>query len=68
MEHLEVNHSTMVSAEVEMVLEGKYQGDYRLTCRDLDADAVISVRIFPRAMRDEAIAYAKFVTYNREEA
>jgi hypothetical protein len=59
MEHLEVNHETMVSAEVEMVLEGKYHGDYRVIFRDLDADAVIAVRIFPRHMRDAAIAHAK---------
>lgn len=59
MEHLEVNHDTMVAAVVEMVLEGKYHGHYRVIFRDLDADAVIAVRTFPRHMRDDAIAYAK---------
>jgi hypothetical protein len=59
MEHLEVNHDTMVAAEIDMVLEGKYHGKYRVIFRDLDADAVIAVRIFPQHMRDDAIAYAK---------
>lgn len=64
MEHLEVNPDTMVAAEVEMVLEGKY----RVIFRDLDADAVIAVRIFPRAMRDAAIAYAKSIVNNKVAA
>jgi hypothetical protein len=59
MEHLEVNHETMVSAEVEMVLNGKFSGSYRVIFRDLDADAIIEVRYFNRARRADAIAYAK---------
>jgi len=68
MEHLEVNHDTMAAAVVEMVLEGKYHGKYRVIFRDLDADAVIAVRIFPRAMRDAAIAYAKSIVNNKVAA
>ena len=68
MEHLEVNPDTMVAAEVEMVLEGKYHGHYRVIFRDLDADAVIAVRIFPRHMRVDAIAYAKSIVDNEVAA
>lgn len=59
MEHVELNLRTMVSAEVEMVLDGKDDGQYRVVFSDLDADAVIEVRVFPRDHRDDAIAYAK---------
>lgn len=56
MEHLTVNHQDMVSAEVEMVITGKRLGMFRVTMRDLDADAVIAIRFFPR--RADAIAFA----------
>ena len=59
MEHLEVNYETMVSAEVEMALAGKFSGSYRVIFRDLDADAIIEVRYFDRDRRADAIAHAK---------
>jgi hypothetical protein len=31
---------------------------YRVTMRDLDADAVIAIRFFPRDRRADAIAFA----------
>ena len=68
MEHLEVNKDTMVSAEVEMVLDGKYHGHYRVIFRDLDADAIIEVRVFSRDRRDDAISYAKKVVHGTQVA
>jgi hypothetical protein len=58
MEHLIVNHQDMVSAEVEMVITGKRLGMYRVIMRDLDADAVVAIRFFPRHRRADAIAFA----------
>jgi len=58
MEHLIVNYADMVSAEVEMMTSGKHLGMYRVIMRDLDADAVIAIRFFPRDRRADAIAFA----------
>lgn len=55
MEHLAVNHADGVSAEVCAVRD-RGAWAYRVTFRDLDADAVIENRTF--RSRADAVAYA----------
>ena len=52
MDHLVVNHEDGVSAEVYFDRNDRF----RVVMRDLDADAVIGVRIFPN--REQAVAWA----------
>jgi len=77
MEHLEINHDDMISAEVEMVLAGPRHGQYRVIVRDLsylehddldEADGVIEMRYYPRAARDAAIEYAKTIVHGKKAA
>jgi hypothetical protein len=75
MEHLEINHDDMISAEVEMVLAGPRHGQYRVIVRDLDSDAeslvddrVLEVRYYPRPDRDAAIAFAKSAVHGSKVA
>jgi len=57
MEHLEINHETMVAAEVDMVFGANSERGYRVMLRDLDTDRTVSSRTFKQ--RDVAIAYAQ---------
>jgi hypothetical protein len=55
MDHLAINHADAVAAEVDAILS-KGAWRYRVTFRDLDADAVIARRTFQN--RASAVAYA----------
>ena len=59
MEHIEINRETNASAEVDMVIGGKWRGMYRVVRRDIFGNSFETVHTFET--RDEAIAYAKKV-------
>ena len=68
MEHLVVNHELGISAEMDMMLSGRFVGHFRVITRDLDADRVIAVRYWPQHMRDCAIVYADGMVDGRTTA